>query len=98
MNTRDGRTHVVDKLEFFVLFVSRGILISVVRSVISWHLASQKISFVDQLCLDVATHGAGSHRWHANRQIEAMTGSFRLFIAETIRIDVLRIAVQNPVQ
>ena len=56
------------------------------------HLASQEINFVDQLLFGCsATHAA------LNRQIQVVT-DFRLFLhrLNEFRIDVLRIAVQNP--
>ena len=75
-------------------FVSPGNpVISVVRSV------SQEINFVDQLLFGCsATHAAQDLIvGMLNRQIQVVT-DFRLFLhrLNEFRIDVLRIAVQNP--
>ena len=63
------------------------------------HLTSQEINFVDQLLFGCsATHAAQDLIvGMLNRQIQVVT-DFRLFLhrLNEFRIDVLRIAVQNP--
>lgn len=82
-------------------FVSPGNpVISVVRSVISG-ISLQEINFVDQLLFGgSATHAAQDLIvGMLNRQIQVVT-DFQLFLhrLNEFRIDVLRIAVQNPIQ
>ena len=102
MNTETVELHVVDKLEeFFVLLfcLSRESCDQRGAQCDIRHLASQEINFVDQLLFGgSATHAAQDLIvGMLNRQIQVVT-DFQLFLhrLNEFRIDVLRIAVQNP--